>query len=129
MSTCSFHSTGTRFTCFNSTKVQILTPEELRLDSCTTGLVALARTKDAARAFNALQEEDRSVQVETGADGEAGGNYLKIYRACFLAPISGPPAFLQLAAAAAATAAAAAAGPARVECWRMVQMLTYADIC
>ena len=102
------------------------------------------------------------MQVENGADGEAGGNYLKIYRACFLAPISGPPAFLQLAAAAAAaaakaaaevieaaaaskaaaaaakaaaaaaaaaTAAAAAAGTARVECWRMVQMLTYADIC
>jgi len=61
-----------------------------RLDTCSTGLVALARTKDAARAFSAVQAQD-------GPQGDKrSSNYLKIYRACFLAPLSGPPALMTL---------------------------------
>ena len=66
-----------------------------RLDSCTSGLVALARTKDAARAFSALQEQDGG--AAGAADGRSG--YAKIYRACFLAPMHGPPPFPGLCAA------------------------------
>ena len=61
-----------------------------RLDSCTSGLVALARNKAAAAAFGAVQEDVR-------ASGEGSLEYEKIYRACFLAPTCGPQGLISLA--------------------------------
>jgi len=73
-----------------------------RLDICTTGLVALARTKDAARDFTAMQEMERRVSTGEGAadrsECRSDQEYVKIYRACFLAPISGPIALERLGA-------------------------------
>ena len=75
-----------------------------RLDICTTGLVALARTKAAARDFATVQELDRRGFADEGAAAHRQGNsaegYLKIYRACFLAPTCGPVALERLLAAA-----------------------------